>query len=413
MAVTYHYILRTDKQRTDGKAPIYLRITENRKSRQLSTSEWIQPKHWHEEKEVVRRSHRNYKSINSILQGKLDRAKAIQAELSRHNKSSAKAIQQRLKKQQSSDFFDLADVYLEEVKQHQSYYTHKNAKVAIDKVEDFEGSRSLPLNHIDSTYLEDFVRFLEVEYDNAPNTINKNFRAIRGVIKKALKNHLIGINPLANFKGAKRAKAKPKTKLSIKQIHALEVFELDKDCNLWHARNYFMFSFYSGGIRFGDVCGLKWSDIQDGTLVYEMNKNDKVFDIDLNEHQQDILDAYAVNRQPDGFIFNLLNNHKDYSDAATLRKSISSRNALVNKWLKRLAKRVNKKLKDDESATPPIEGISFHIARHSFAQHAVSDKDLSVYELMQALRHSNVETTQQYLKGLDKELANKAMKKVF
>jgi hypothetical protein len=32
---------------------------------------------------------------------------------------------------------------------------------------------------------------------------------------------------------------------------------------------------------------------------------------------------------------------------------------------------------------------------------------------MQALRHSNVETTQQYLKGLDKELANKAMKKVF
>jgi integrase len=75
----------------------------------------------------------------------------------------------------------------------------------------------------------------------------------------------------------------------------------------------------------------------------------------------------------------------------------------VNKWLKRLAGMVK----------PPIEGISFHVARHSFAQHAVSDKDLSVYELMQALRHSNVETTQQYLKGLDKKLANKAMKKVF
>lgn len=413
MAVTYHFILRTDKQRTDAKAPIYLRITENRKSRQLSANEWIQPKHWHNDKEIVRRSHRNYKSINSILQGKLDRAKAIQADLDAYNKSSAKAIQQRLKKQQSSNFFDLADVYLDEVKQHQSYYTHKNAKVAIDKVEAFEGSRSLPLNHIDSTYLEDFVRFLEVEYDNAPNTINKNFRAIRGVIKKALKNHLIGINPLANFEGAKRAKAKPKTKLSIKQIHALEALEVDKGTNLWHARNYFMFSFYSGGIRFGDVCGLKWSDIKDGTLVYQMNKNDKIFNIELNQHQTDILDAYAVNRQPDGYIFNLLNNHRDYSDAATVRKSISSKNALVNKWLKKLAKRVNKKLKDDESATPPIEGISFHIARHSFAQHAVSDKDLSVYELMQALRHSNVETTQQYLKGLDKELANKAMKKVF
>jgi len=403
MATTYHYILRTDKQRTDGRAPIYLRITENRKSRQLSTSEWIQPKHWHKDKEVVRRSHRTYKAINTILDNKLDRAKRIQADLDTYDKVSAKAIQQRLKKQQSSDFFDLADVYLQEVKRHQSFYTHKNAKVAIDKVEAFEGSPSLPVKNVTTEYLEAFETFLKDEYDNAPNTINKNFRPIKAVIQKALKNHLIGINPLANFEGAKRAKAKPKTKLSIKQIHALEALELDKGSNLWHARNYFMFSFYSGGIRFGDVCGLKWSDIKDGTLVYQMNKNDKVFNIELNQHQQAILDAYAVNRQPDGFIFNLLNNHKDYSDAATLRKKISSKNALVNKWLKRLAKMVD----------PPIKGISFHIARHSFAQHAVSEKDLSVYELMQALRHSNVETTQQYLKGLDKELANKAMKKVF
>jgi integrase len=134
-----------------------------------------------------------------------------------------------------------------------------------------------------------------------------------------------------------------------------------------------------------------------------MNKNKKVLRFDLNEHQQEILDAYAVNRKPDGFIFNLLNNHKDYSDAAYLRKRISSNNAKVNKWLKRLAKMVN----------PPIEGISFHVARHSYAQHAVSEKGLRIVELRQALRHSSIETTEQYLKGLDDELANKAMKKVF
>ena len=110
MATTYHYILRTDKQRTDGKAPIYLRITENRKSRQLSTSEWIQPKHWHKDKEVVRRSHRTYKAINTLLSNKLDRAKRIQADLDIYDKVSAKAIQQRLKKRQSSNFFDLAEV---------------------------------------------------------------------------------------------------------------------------------------------------------------------------------------------------------------------------------------------------------------------------------------------------------------
>jgi|AntRauTorckE6833_2_1112554.scaffolds.fasta_scaffold13974_4 integrase len=403
MAVTYHFILRTDKQRADSRAPIYLRITQNRKSRQLSTSEWIKPKHWHKDKEVVRRSHATYKAINTLLNNKRNKAKRIQADLDTYNKCSAKAIQQRLKKEQTGDFFDLADTYLEELKQDQSHYTHKNAKVAIGKVEAFEGSRSLPLNYIDTDYLERFERFLSNDYGNAPNTINKNFTAIRNIIKKALKNHLIAVNPLINFEGAKRAKAKEKTKLSIKQIHALEALELDKGSNLWHARNYFMFSFYSGGIRFGDVCCLKWSEIKDGQIVYRMNKNKKVLRFDLNEHQQEILDAYAVNRKPDGFIFNLLNNHKDYSDAAYLRKRISSNNAKVNKWLKRLAKMVN----------PPIEGISFHVARHSYAQHAVSEKGLRIVELRQALRHSSIETTEQYLKGLDDELANKAMKKVF
>jgi site-specific recombinase XerD len=59
------------------------------------------------------------------------------------------------------------------------------------------------------------------------------------------------------------------------------------------------------------------------------------------------------------------------------------------------------------------ENISFHVSRHSFAQYAVSEKGLDVYELMQTLRHSKIETTQSYLKSLNEELADKAMKKVF
>jgi site-specific recombinase XerD len=412
MAVTYHLYQRKDKARENGEAPIYLRITENRKSRFLTTGVYLNPTHWNEDKEVVRRSHRTYKSLNSILDSKLDKAKEIQADLSSHGKDSAKAIQHRLKKQQSGDFFDLADVYLKEVKQNQSYYTHKNSKVAIGKVEAFEGERVLPLNHLDTDYLERFVGFLKRKYDNKPNTINKNFRAIRGIIKKALKNHLITIDPFVNFEGAKRAKAKPKTKLSIKQIQALKDFDLEKGSNHWHTRNYFMFSFYSGGIRFGDLCCLKWSDIKENRLSYQMNKNDKVFTIELNDYQQEILEHYEENKKPNGFIFPLLNNHKDYSDPTYLRKRIGSNNTLINNWLKKLSKRVNKKLKKDRSDVPPIEGISFHVARHSFAQHAV-EKGLSMYELMQTLRHSKIETTEKYLKGLDEQLADKAMKKVF
>ena len=85
---------------------------------------------------------------------------------------------------------------------------------------------------------------------------------------------------------------------------------------------------------------------------------------------------------------------------------------MVNKRLDKIVKKVNKKLKKKKSDIPPLDDISFHVARHSFAQHAV-EQGLSMYELMQTLRHSKIETTQKYLKGLDEQLADKAMKKVF
>ncbi len=412
MATTYHFYLRKDKQRDSGESPVYLRITKNRKSKYVTTGVYLKPKHWNTDKEKVRRSHRRYKSLNSILEKKLDKARQVEDELSRYDKDSAKAIQQRLRKQQSGDFFDLAKEYLKEVKANHSYYTHKNMKVAIGKVEAFESERSLPLRHVDTAYLERFERFLKTEYDNKPNTINKNFRAIRGIIKKALKNHLITINPFTNFEGAKRDKSEPKTKLSIDQIGILEDFELEQGSNLWHTRNYFMFSFYSGGIRFGDICVLRWKDIRGDRFSYRMNKNDKEFTIELNEYQRDILQHYRNEERPSGFIFPILNSHKDYSDPIYLRKRIIAKNALINKWLKKLTRCVNEKLEKDGSDIPKIEHISFHVSRHSFAQHAV-ESEVSIYDLQQTLRHSSVKTTEEYLKGLDEKLADKAMKKVF
>lgn len=412
MAVTYHFYLRKDKARENGECPVYLRITENRKSKYVSTGVYLKPKYWNPEKEKVRKNHRSKDSLQSKLDKKKDRAQRVEAELSKYDKDSAKAIQERLKKQQAGDFFELADQYEKELQERKKLYAIKTLNVVLNKLENFEGERTLPLRHIDTKYLERFEGFLKRKYNNRSTTINKNFEPIRAIIKKALENHLIHIDPFTNFEGAKRGKPKPKTKLSIKQIKMIKNFSLEKGSNLWHTRNYFMFSFYSGGIRFGDLCCLKWSDIKGDRLSYQMNKNEKVFTIELNDYQLEILEHYKVNKKPDGFIFPILNNHKDYSDPMFLRKRIGSKNALVNKWLGKIVDKINAKLKKEESNIPALEDVSFHVARHSFAQYAV-EQGLSMYELMQTLRHSKIETTQKYLKGLDEQLADKAMKKVF
>jgi site-specific recombinase XerD len=142
-----------------------------------------------------------------------------------------------------------------------------------------------------------------------------------------------------------------------------------------------------------------------------MNKNDKGFSTQLNDHQREILSRYSG--ESEDFIFPFLDCDNDYSDPIELRRQISSKNVLTNRNLKKLVEILNEKVEKKELAAPKItEKVSFHVSRHSFAQHAV-ESGLDLYELMQTLRHSKLETTQKYLKGLDEELADKAMKKVF
>lgn len=329
-----------------------------------------------------------------------------------HGKDSAKAIQRRLKNQRSSDFFKLAESYLKDLEDRKRLYAIKNTNVMLNKLEQFEGERSLSVKDVDTNYLEKFEGFLKKRYNNRPTTINKNFEPIIEIVRKALNDHLITIDPFQNFKGAKRGKAEPKVKLTIDQIRAIEKVDLDFESNLWHTRNFFMFSFYSAGIRFGDLCCLKWSNIKGNRISYQMNKNEKVFAVELNDHQLRILNHYEV-EDNSGFIFPILNNNKDYTDPIYLRQQIGSKNALINKWLKRLIKKVNMMIELDDIGIPKLDDISFHVARHSFAQYAVEEKGLSIYEVMQTLRYSKIETTQNYLKGLNEELADKAMKKVF
>lgn len=411
MATSFHLYLRTDKQKKNGEYPIYLRITHNRKHKYISTGISILEKHWNEEKEKVRKNHPNSSSLNEILRNKIGEALKVQSELSKTGNESAKAIRERMHTSQKADFFELGDKLLEDLKKSKKLYGIKTTKVVMKKLETFEGERSLALRKMDASYLEKFERFLKTEYGNGDTTINKNFEVVRKVIRMALNSHLMSEDPFLHFNGAKRKPPREKMKLTLDQIKTIQELDLETWSWLWNTRNAFLFSFYSGGIRFGDICCLKWKNVQNGRLSYQMNKNQKSFSTELNKLQSDILSLYSGKLNE--YIFPILNMDKDYSDPMDLRREISSKNVIVNKNLKIIAKRVNKKLKKEKSDIPKIEGsLTFHVSRHSFAQHA-AELGLDIYELMHALRHTKLETTQRYLKSLNEGLADKAMKKVF
>ncbi|OAN62435.1 hypothetical protein A8B79_02470 [Balneola sp. EhC07] len=411
MSTSFHLYLRSDSPRKNGEYPIYLRITSNRKHKYLSTGISVFQKHWNSDKEVIRKTHPSYKALNKTLSIKLSEAKNAQAELITYGKDNAKSIKARLKVIDETDFFSFAEDYLKLKQRNGKHSQYVQGVVAFNKIEEFEGERLLRFNQIDSEYLKSFQDFLINDHKNKASTVKKTFQPIKKVIKRAISEHLLHIDPFLNFEMVTNSNPPSKIKLSIEQIEGIKALELEKNTWLWNTKNAFLFSFYSAGIRFGDICCLKWENVKDGRLNYQMNKNEKAFSTELNDYQKEVLGKYSG--QDDSFIFPFLNNHKDYSDPIKLRKDISSKNMMVNKSLKKIVIKLNDEIDKGNISAPKINAnVSFHVSRHSFAQHAVQS-GLSIYELMQTLRHSKLETTQKYLKSLNEELADKAMKKIF
>ena len=410
MNTTYKLYLRYQKQKENGEIPVYLRITSNRKSRYLSTGVSVKENLWNQNLQQVRKSHPLHKALNKKLTVFTDRLKAKDAELAEKGISSAFMLQKKIKEKDVKDFFDYADELIQQKKDDQLYWGVKQTKTAFHKLERFNKSRNLPFSELNAVYLERFQRFLSVHEGNKPSTIRKIFQPIKRVIRRAVTDRQLAVDPLLGFEIIKNSNPPERTKLSIDQIRAIEAVSLDKGSAQWHARNAFLFSFYSGGIRFGDICTLTFDNVKDGRLIYRMNKNEKQFSTSLNTYQRNILAQYSGDHSE--WVFPYLKKGKKYNHLS-VRADISSKNTIVNKNLQKIVNKVNKQIKKGSIDARPIsDKVSFHVSRHSFAQYAV-ESGLDVYELMHALRHSKIETTGRYLKTLNQELADRAMNKVF
>ena len=169
---------------------------------------------------------------------------------------------------------------------------------------------------------------------------------------------------------------------------------------IWNVRNIFIFSFYTGGTRFIDICYLKWDNIIEGRLSYKMSKTSVRSNVKLLPSALDILEYYEP-REPGRFIFPLLPDEIEKQDIKTQKKAVAAKNALCNKYLKKI-----RKLAEIDAH------ISMHIARHSFADFWRKSGG-SLYSLQKMLRHSNISITEQYLKSFDVESIDEEMDGVF
>ena len=132
-----------------------------------------------------------------------------------------------------------------------------------------------------------------------------------------------------------------------------------------------------------------------------MKKTNEATSIGLVPQALEILEKYQHrNTGPEERVFSILDGY-NISTPAKVHQSISTRNVLTNKYLKKIQEMAG-------IETP----ISFHLARHSLADY-LRKKGWSIYDISKVLAHANVRVTEQYLKGFDSTDLDEKFGRVF
>lgn len=250
-----------------------------------------------------------------------------------------------------------------------------------------------------------------------PNTIEVQFNILRTLVHRAIEVGIMEASKdpflVFKYKGVKTIKEK----LDDSEMERIINLELEEGSLIWHCKNYFLFSYYCAGIRAADLIQLRWGNVTvSGRLHYQMGKNHKERDLLLVEQAIEILRHYQrEDAKATDYIFPLLSNDAEYAGYVTqadkdrmrpelrhkMYQDISSKNALINKYLKKIAEKA-------EIEKP----LSMHISRHSFA-HIAQELGAESSAIKNILGHSNLATTERYMGSFDTSKTDETLRNVF
>ena len=395
-------VLVTRKTKADGTAPVWVRVSANRRSRYRSTGIAVAPKDWNKPKQRVRRSHPLADAFNARLADVV--VTATQAML---DGGTVDAMKERMEGPTGSlsAFFR---GYIEDLDTRGAFWEWKKYRVTLKKLETAFGSKAKPaevaFGELDRHGLLRFETYLRKTCRNAPNTIGKEMQRLRRVIRAAVRAGLLnpGDDPFLVYDRPKGEKP-DRLKLTLADVLAIAAVEdvdgvpIADGSALAIARDAFAFSFYGGGVRFSDVATLAHDAVRtvEGTprLTYRMLKTGNLVDLPLPPPAVAIAERYAG---AGAFLFPMLADGDD-ADPVRLRRRIASWNARVNVALKTLA---------TAAEIDQADRVSFHASRHAYAVFAAS-KSGDLFAISKALGHSSLQVTQQYLRSFDRDATDR------
>jgi len=376
----------------DGEIPIYVRVTANGISSEISTKRKCESSKWNVAAGRVEGKTEYSKSVNSYLEVLQRKIYEIRKRLEENDQavSSTNIKQLLLGNEIYENKHMLMEVFQNHNDQMAALVGREYAPGTLERYQtSYRHTRSflqwkynvsdIDIAQLDFEFISEYEFWLKSIRKCDHNSAIKYLSNFKKIVNRCLRNGWLYRDPFIGFKMTKREVER--TALTDAELKAMFERQFPAE-RLNIVKDIFLFSCYTG-LAYADVKKLKRSEIIIGIdgekwLVSKRQKTDIAARIPLLPPALMIIDKYSEHRQcSDGIrVLPVLSNQK------------------MNSYLKEIADlcAINKNL-------------TYHIARHTFATTITLSNGVPIETVSKMLGHRNLKTTQHYAKILDKKIS--------
>ncbi|GHA40178.1 transposase [Salinimicrobium marinum] len=393
-----HFHLLAKKKNKRGLAPIYLRLTVDRKRMEYSISRRIQPEYWNGKMEKVMGNNTNEKEINTHINNIRHKLNKIHQILSDNEEPiTASRMIQELKGENKPKPKMTLEVFKEHNEQMDrlsgksiSKSTSKRYWTCYNHLEQFINEEykadDYPINDVNHQFISKLEYFLKTKRECNHNSALKYVNNFKKIVRIALANQWMDRDPFYNYKV--QFETVEREFLNEEEVQQLINKDLHLD-RLKLVRDMFVFSCYTG-LAYSDVKKLSEADITTGIdggkwIRTRRTKTKTLSSIPILPVAEEILDRYKDHPEVKGgdYILPVLSNQKS------------------NAFLKEIAVMCGIR-----------KPLTTHLARHTFATTITLTNGVPIESVSKMLGHKDLRTTQHYAKIVDRKISDdmKALK---
>ncbi|MDT0641956.1 site-specific integrase [Zunongwangia sp. F363] len=376
---------------TNGKAPLYARITLNGERVEISLQRRISLNLWDERKSRLKGSSMESQQVNRSLDRIYNKLYECFRQLNDANLIlSAQAVKARYLREDDSfkKLSELLNYHTEHMKDVLKYGTLKNYYTTERYLYKFlkrkYKANDIFLKQINYQFITDFEHFLRnykpkrARKAPANNGVMKHLERLKKLLNLAQKLEWVDKDPFAKF--SLKFKKAERAFLNEEELQHLEEYLFERSSHK-KMRDVFVFSCYTG-LSWVDVKNLEPKNIVAGIdgrkwIFTVREKTEQPLKIPILPKAMEIIWKYEKQAECSGFVLPVYSNQK------------------TNQYLKEIAE----KLKINKTLT-------FHVARHTFATTVTLSNGVPIETVSKLLGHSKLSTTQIYARVLENKLSS-------